>query len=45
MDLFCVVFSAEMFRCVSEDDVIVKDVLHVSMVGVKLSGCILLPRK
>jgi hypothetical protein len=36
MDLFCVVLSAEMFCCVSEDNVVVKDVWHVSMVGVKL---------
>jgi hypothetical protein len=39
MDLFCVLFSSEMFRCGSEHDVIVKDVWHVSIVGVTLSGC------
>jgi hypothetical protein len=39
MDLFHVVLSAELFCCVSEGAVVVKDVWHVYMVGVKLSGC------
>jgi hypothetical protein len=38
MDLFCVLFSAEMFRCVSEHEVIVNDVWHVYIVGFKFSG-------
>jgi hypothetical protein len=43
MDLFCVVLSSEMFCCVSEGNVVVKDVWHVYMVGVKLSGCMSAP--
>jgi hypothetical protein len=43
MDLFCVVLSAEMFCCVSEVDVVVEDVWHVYMGGVKLSGCMSAP--
>jgi hypothetical protein len=43
MDLFCVLFAAEMFCCVLEHDVIVNDVWHVSIVGVKLSGCMSAP--
>jgi hypothetical protein len=45
MDLFCGLFLAEMFRCVSEHGVIVNDAWHVSIVGVKLSGCMSAPRK
>jgi hypothetical protein len=43
MDFFRVVLSAEMLCCVSEGDVVVKDIWHVSMVGVKLSGCMFAP--
>jgi hypothetical protein len=43
MDLFCVVFSAEMVCCVLEGDIVVKDVWHVAIVGVKLSGCMSAP--
>jgi hypothetical protein len=43
MDLFCWLFLAEMFRYVSEHGVIVNDAWHVSIVGVKLSGCMSAP--
>jgi hypothetical protein len=43
IDLFCGLFLAEMFRCVSEHGVIVNDAWHVSIVGVKFSGCMSAP--
>jgi hypothetical protein len=42
IDLLLGLFSVELFCCVSENGVIVNDACHVSMVGVKLSGCIII---
>jgi hypothetical protein len=39
MDLFCGLFLAEVFGCVLEHGIIVNDAWHVSIIGVKLSGC------
>jgi hypothetical protein len=43
MGLFSGLFLAELFRCVSEHGVIANDAWHVSIVGVKLSGCMYAP--
>jgi hypothetical protein len=43
MDCCRVVLLAKRCCCVSEDDVAVNDAWHVSMVGVKVSGCMLAP--
>jgi hypothetical protein len=43
IDLLLGLFLVELFCCVSEHGVIVNDAWHVSMVGVKLYGCMSAP--